>query len=63
MLENIKKYFKNKKKLSEKNEQLMHQIVLMQTHIQVQTDELIKLRRELDISKQMLDLANLTKRY
>jgi len=63
MLENIKKYFKNKKKLSEQNERLMHQIVLMQTHIQVQTDELIKLRRELDISKQMLDLANLSKRY
>jgi len=63
MLENIKKYFKNKKKLSEQNERLMHQIVLMQTHIQFQTDELIKLRRELDISKQMLDLANLSKRY
>ena len=63
MLENIKKYFKNKKKLSEKNERLIHQIRLMQTHIQVQTDELIKLRRELDISKHMLDLANLTKRY
>lgn len=63
MLENIKKYFKDKKKLSEQNERLMHQIVLMQTHIQFQTDELIKLRRELDISKQMLDLANLSKRY
>jgi predicted RNase H-like nuclease (RuvC/YqgF family) len=63
MIEKIKKYFKDKKELDEENGRLKHQIHLMQEHIQAQREDILQLERQLEISQQMWDMANLTKKY
>jgi predicted RNase H-like nuclease (RuvC/YqgF family) len=63
MIEKIKTYLKNKKKLDEENGKLKHQISLMQEHIQAQKETITKLERKLQISQEMWDLENLTKKY
>ena len=63
MIEKIKKYFKNKRELNEENGNLKHQIHLMQEHIQAQKEDIRNLERQLQISQQMWDVENLTKKY
>ena len=63
MIERIKKYFKNKKELDEEIGRLKHQIHLMQEHIHNQKEDILKLERQLQISQQMWDVENLTKKY
>ena len=63
MIEKIKKYFKDKRELDEENGRLKHQIRLMQEHIQAQKETILQLERQLEISQQMWDMANLTKKY
>jgi hypothetical protein len=63
MIEKIKKYFKDKRELDEENGRLKHQIRLMQEHIQAQKEDIRNLERQLQISQQMWDIENLTKRY
>lgn len=70
MIENIKKYFKSKKQLINDAGHLHHQIQLMQTHIQYQNDEKMKLNirvneleRQIEITKNLLDISSNTKRY
>lgn len=63
MIEKIKKYFRNKRELEEENGRLKHQIHLMRTHIHSQQEAITKLERQLQISQQMWDLENLTKKY
>ena len=63
MIEKIRKYFKNKRELQEENGRLKHQIQLMQEHIQAQKEDIRNLERQLQISQQMWDVENLTKRY
>ena len=63
MIEKIKKYFINKRELEEENGRLKHQIHLMQEHIQAQKDDILQLERQLQISQQMWDEENLTKKY
>jgi hypothetical protein len=63
MIEKIKKYFKDKRELDEENGRLKHQIHLMEKHIQAQKEDILQLERQLQISQQMWDIENLTKRY
>jgi hypothetical protein len=63
MIEKIRKYFKNKRELHEENGRLKHQIRLMQEHIQAQKEDIRNLERQLQISQQMWDIENLTKKY
>jgi hypothetical protein len=63
MIEKIRKYFKNKRELDEENGRLKHQIRLMQEHIQAQKEDIRNLERQLQISQQMWDIENLTKKY
>jgi hypothetical protein len=63
MIEKIRKYFKNKRELDEENGRLKHQIRLMQEHIQAQKEDIRNLERQLQISQQMWDVENLTKKY
>jgi phage shock protein A len=70
VIENIKKYFKSKKQLINDVGHLHHQIQLMQTHIQSQNDEKMKLNirvneleRQIEITKNLLDISSNTKRY
>lgn len=63
MIERIKKYFKNKKELDEEIGRLKHQINLMQEHIQDQKESIVQLERKLQVSQQMWDVENLTKKY
>jgi hypothetical protein len=63
MIEKIRKYFKNKRELNEENGKLKHQIHLMQEHIQAQNEDIRNLERQLQISQQMWDVENLTKKY
>lgn len=63
MIEKIKKYFKDKRELDEENGRLKHQISLMQEHIQEQKENITKLERKLQVSQEMWDLENLTKKY
>lgn len=63
MIEKIKKYFKDKRELDEENGRLKHQISLMQEYIQSQKETITKLERKLQVSQEMWDLENLTKKY
>jgi hypothetical protein len=63
MIEKIKKYFKDKRELDEENGRLKHQIYLMQEYIQAQKEAIIQLERKIEISQQMWDVENLTKKY
>jgi hypothetical protein len=63
MIEKIRKYFKNKRELHEENGRLKYQIRLMQEHIQAQKEDIRNLERQLQISQQMWDVENLTKKY
>lgn len=63
MIEKIRKYFKDKRELDEENGRLKHQIRLMQEHIQAQKEDILNLERQLQISQQMWDVENLTKKY
>jgi phage shock protein A len=70
VIENIKKYFKSKKQLIDEVGHLTHQIRLMKTHIQAQNDEKVsfnrrinELERQLEITKNLLDISANTKRY
>jgi hypothetical protein len=63
MIERIKQYFKSKKELIDENGRLHHQIHLMQEHIQFQNETNYKLERKLQVSAEMWDLENLTKKY
>jgi hypothetical protein len=63
MIEKIKKYFKDKRELDEENGRLKHQIHLMQEYIQAQKEVIIQLERKIEISQQMWDVENLTKKY
>jgi hypothetical protein len=63
MIEKIKKYFKDKRELNEENGRLKHQIRLMQEHIQAQKEAILQLERKVEISQQMWDVENLTKKY
>jgi|LakMenE01Jun11ns_1017448.scaffolds.fasta_scaffold8856600_1 hypothetical protein len=63
MIEKIKKYFKDKRELDEENGRLKHQIRLMQEHIQAQKEAILQLERKVEISQQMWDVENLTKKY
>ena len=67
---NIKKYFKSKKHLIDEVGHLTHQIRLMQDHIQAQNDEKMslnkrinELERQVEVTKNLLDISANTKRY
>ena len=70
MIKNIKKYFKSKEQLIDDAGHLHHQIQLMKTHVQTQNDEKMslnkrinELEREVEITKNLLDISANTKRY
>jgi polyhydroxyalkanoate synthesis regulator phasin len=67
---NIKKYFKSKKHLIDEVGHLTHQIKLMQDHIVVQKEEILsremrinELERQVQVTKNLLDVSSNTKRY
>lgn len=70
MIEKIRKYLKSKKHLIDEVGHLTHQIKLMQDHIQAQNDEKIslnrrinELERQVQVTKNLLDVSSNTKRY
>jgi predicted RNase H-like nuclease (RuvC/YqgF family) len=56
-------YFRNKKKLDVEINRLTHQTGLMHEHIMKQNEEISQLKRKLELSEKMWDVANQSKRY
>jgi predicted RNase H-like nuclease (RuvC/YqgF family) len=63
MFRKIKIYFSNKKELDAEINRLKHQTELMHEHIMKQNDEMSQLKRKLELSEKMWDVANQSKRY
>jgi predicted RNase H-like nuclease (RuvC/YqgF family) len=63
MFRKIKIYFSNKKELDAEINRLKHQTELMHEHIMKQNDEMFQLKRKLELTEKMWDVANQSKRY
>jgi predicted RNase H-like nuclease (RuvC/YqgF family) len=63
MFRKLRVYFKNKKELDAEVNRLKHQTGLMHEHIMKQNDEISQLKRKLELSEKMWDVANQSKKY